>query len=244
MELVSFLQVLSRHRITVGIGALAALLAGLAVMGALPIGPGGGVQSAGAARARVLVDMPRSLVTDVDSNADTVGAQANMLMDLMAADPQVRAIAQAAHAPAREVVVLRPALTTPTRPSPLAEDASQVAGAPGLYTVTLTADVALPIVTIEARAPNARAAAALVRATAATLRSLAQSRAPTPRRAMVVRPLEPVRSITLLAGQPRKSVAVAVAALVFVFWCVGMVLAASLIRALRRRPSPPVEASE
>jgi hypothetical protein len=110
--------------------------------------------------------------------------------------------------------------------------------------VTLTADVALPIVTIEARAPNARAAAALVRATAATLRSLAQSRAPTPRRAMVVRPLEPVRSITLLAGQPRKSVAVAVAALVFVFWCVGMVLAASLIRALRRRPSPPVEASE
>jgi hypothetical protein len=37
---------------------------------------------------------------------------------------------------------------------------------------------------------------------------------------------------------------VAVAALVFVFWCVGMVLAASLIRALRRRPSPPVEASE
>jgi hypothetical protein len=136
--------------------------------------------------------------------------------------------------PASKILVLRPALTSPTRPSPLAEDASVAAATPTAYTLTVSAAVALPIVTIDARAPDARTAARLVQAAAGAMQSLAASRAPSARRALVVRPLEPVRAAVVVSTGRRKIMALVLSVLIFTLWCGGIVIASGVKRAFRR----------
>jgi hypothetical protein len=235
MELLSLFHVLARHRIAVGLGVLASLVVGLAAIGGLPFGPSAsGGQTAGAAHTRLLIDLRYSLIDDLHSSSDTIGTQAAMLVDLMAAEPQVRAIARGAHVPASQILVLRPALTSPTRPSPLADDASVAAATPTAYTLTVSAAVALPIVTIDARAPDARTAARLVQAAAGAMQSLAASRAPSARRALVVRPLEPVRAAVVVSTGRRKIMALVLSVLIFTLWCGGIVIASGVKRAFRR----------
>jgi hypothetical protein len=235
VELLSLVTVLARHRIAVGLGVLASLIVGLAAIGGLPFGPGASsAQTAGAAQTRLLVDFRYSLVDDLHSSSDTIGAQAAMLVDLMATDPLVRTIARDAHVPANQILVLRPALTVPTRPSPLAEDASVASATPAAYTLTVSAAAALPIVTIGARAPDIRAAARLVQAAAGAMQSLAASRAPSAGRSLIVRPLEPTRAVAVASAGRRKIVALLLAALMFSFWCGGIMVASGLKRAFGR----------
>ncbi|WP_028060553.1 hypothetical protein [Candidatus Solirubrobacter pratensis] len=238
MELVRACRVLARHRILLLLGALAAGVAALSALGVVPAGPGGApVQTAGAARTRLLIDTPNSLITDLRARADIIGPQAALLGDLLAAPQQSDAIERDAGLQKGSLVVLRPPLTAPVAPSTLDEDAAAVAGAAGVSTLTITTSTALPIVTLNAVAPTRADAARLTATAAKALAAVAASRAPDPASAFTVRPLGGVRSIAITAGGgSRIPVAVVAGVMTFLFWCGGMIVALGLLRALRTPP--------
>jgi hypothetical protein len=240
MELMSIVGVLAGRRILVLLGALVAIAVGLAAMDAVPIGPAvGGARTTGMARSRILVDTPHSLVGDLRARADTIGAQAALLSDLLAGGEQVRAIARRAGVAPGSLVVLRPAATMPTKPSPLAEDASVAAATPAPATVTVRTSTALPIVTIEAVAPDRATAARLAGAASAALRSLAAEQAPSPPRALVVTELEPVRSVAVVSGAGRRvPLALGGALMAFALWCGAIVVLSGLAGAWRGIATP------
>jgi hypothetical protein len=107
------------------------------------------------------------------------------------------------------------------------------------YSLTVTASVALPIVSLDARAPDGRTAARLAEAGTNALAALAADKGPTAARRLVVEPLEPVTVTEIVRGGGRSGlIAIAVALATFVLWCAGVVIAAGVLHARRRLPSP------
>jgi hypothetical protein len=233
VELIGALRMLRRRRVLVALGVLAAVAAGLAVERRLDSGAAA-AQEPMVAETRLFVDTPTPLAVDVEADTETIGAHAALLADLMAAEPQVRAIARGAGVAVGDLAVLRPVLTAPAERGQLAE---RTAEAPPSrpYTLKVTASVALPIVSLEAGAPDADVAARLAQAGTEALESLAAAKGPTPGRRLVVEPLEPVTVAEPEAGgAPASLLGLAAAFVTFVVWCVAVVLAGGVVRGLRR----------
>ena len=234
MELISVLQVLERRRLLVALGLVIALLAGLAGAGLLPGSPGAGpAEATGLAQARLLLDTPAPLAADLDASADTIGAQAALLGDLMAADHQVGAIARDAGVPIDQLLVRRLALTGPAAPSPLGIRAA-AAGTPARpYSVDVRVSPTLPILSIDAFAPDVRDATALAEAATTSFERLVADKSG----GLTVKSLEPGRAVHVAgAGGRGKLLGLAAALGVFVLWCCAVVLAAGLARAARKAP--------
>jgi hypothetical protein len=241
MELVSVVRILHERRVLVGLGALVALLAGLAALGRLPVGPSAApTQVTSTARTRLMVDMPKPLAADLEANADTIGPQAALLADLMAAAPQAHEIARTAGVAPGQLAVLRPSLIAPAAPSPLGTRAAAASTAlPRSHVVSIEASTLLPIVEIDTFAPDARAAARLATATTATLKELAAVRARSTSPGLVVKPLEPIRTKPVVSGgPPNPALGLFAAFMTFVLWCLALVLASGLGRAWRRAAAP------
>ena len=192
MDLLSVWRQLLRARLWLGPVLLVAAVAAGAVLGLPPLGSAAPAPT-GAARARALVDMPFTLVADLRARTDTIGAQAALLSDLLATDEGRAVVARGSGVPERELIVLRPAATNPTKVSPLADDASVVASTPSAYTLTVETSTTLPIVTFGVTAPDRARAARVAAAAVTALQRLAAERAAGPPRALRVRSLEPVR---------------------------------------------------
>lgn len=107
MELIGALRMLRRRRVLVALGVLAAVAAGLAVERRLDSGAAA-AQEPMVAETRLFVDTPTPLAVDVEADTETIGAHAALLADLMAAEPQVRAIARGAGVAVGDLAVLRP----------------------------------------------------------------------------------------------------------------------------------------
>lgn len=241
MELVTVVRILHERRMLVGLGVIVALLAGLAAAGRLPVGPSAAPTKVTAtARTRLMVDMPKPLAVDLDARADTIGPQAALLADLMAAAPQTQVIAREAGVTPGQLAVLRPNLTAPAAPSPLGTRAVAASTAvPRSHVVSIQASTLLPIVEVDAFAPNSRAAARLAAATTTALETLAAERARGTSRGLVVKPLEPIRTKPVIrGGPPNPALGVFAAFMTFVLWCIALVLAAGLGRGWRRAVAP------
>jgi hypothetical protein len=240
MELVMLWRILALHRVALAVGAVCALVAALAGMGVLPVGHGGGATETDVARARLLIDTRHSLVDDLRARADTIGAQAALLTDLLAAETQRAQIARASRIDPGSLLVLRPQVTAPTKPSTLAERDATLNGV-GRVALTVQTSELLPIVSLEASAPSGPLAVRVVAAGTASLRSLATARAGRPSHALRVTQLGPVRQTVVRSGGARRVVLGLVGGiLAFALWCGGILV---LERARGWRADPTLEPS-
>jgi hypothetical protein len=173
MELVTILRELWRLRLLVVVVALIALLAGLAVAFKLP-----SLESrkyeVGVATASVLVDTPNSQVVEVaPKGSDTLGVRANLIANLMAEGVVKSAIAQRAGIPPERLEGIAESAGAPAEKPPSSADAYVLT----MRVVSTFDGDRLPIIEIEAQAPDAPRAAKLAGAAVTGLRDYLDSKA-------------------------------------------------------------------
>jgi hypothetical protein len=255
MELVSLLRVLWRRRLLLAAGAVLAVAAAVVV--------GGGTPSVShIAWTRVQLDTPRSEL--VDSNpggADTLSWRASLMTHLMLTEPVKHRLANALGVPEDQVAVVDPKLAMPLRGASLPKNAAEIAAinyAPYVLTTYLGV-TALPMISIEAAAPDRASAVKLANAAVEIFKSQEQpvgtslddatATGPDPFKSpgdafvlqgFVVNDIAPVRTKVLTTGA---GPAMAIAAGVFVFgaWTFGVLVLHLLLRRgilIRRRVQP------
>jgi hypothetical protein len=176
MEFVTILRELWRRRLLVVVVALFALLAGAAVAFKLP-----SLESrkyeVGIATARILVDTPNSQVVEVaPKGSDTLGVRANLIANLMADGVVKTAIAERAGIRPEQLEGV-----AESAPGPPADASPSPAQSHVLTTRVLATPDGdrLPIIEIEAQAPDAARAAKLADAAVTGLRDYLDSKAAT-----------------------------------------------------------------
>jgi hypothetical protein len=240
---------LRRRPLIVAIGGAVALALGLVAATASP-------SSSVVASTRVALDTPSSQVIEASPfGADSLPWRASLLAHLTAREASVKRIAREAGIEPARLAVSDPALGVPKAPASLpnaAAEAAIAAGqAPYLVTVYL-ADPLLPIISIDAQAPDHEQARRLAAAMAGELKAQApspdevpdvppsvaasQAAATVPKslQGFVVEAIEPIRAKELEAGRgPVKALALSV--VVFGLWCACVALGPTIIRSARAR---------
>jgi hypothetical protein len=234
MGLVAVLRELWQFRVLVAALALLSLVVGILMTYRVsaPLSLESRQYEVGIASARALVDTPSSQVVDLGggtgADVGTLSARANLLASLMTSSPIKDDIARRADIPIELLV-------TPATPSVgvAAADASRnVTGAvvtaddPGAYVLRSSVPTLqsgeIPILAVDAQAPDAAGAAKLADQAVAVLRShlenVAGSEAVPHKRRVTVRQLGPARSATEVRG-PSRLAALAAALLAFVGGC-------------------------
>ena len=233
MELVTILRELWRLRAAVVVVALLAVLVGLAVAVRLPSFESRSYE-VGTATASVLVDTPNSAVVEVaPRGSDLLGVRANLIASLMTDGAVKDSIAQAAGIPPARLRGISESAAEPAADAKVPRDQDYV-----LSTRVLAASNGdrLPIIEVEAKAPDAARAAALAAASVSGLRDYLDSKAAaeqvTDARRLRVSGLGAPQARTVVEGD-RRLVAIVGALLVFLAGCAGLVAAAALIRSWR-----------
>jgi hypothetical protein len=253
MDAVTILRELSRARLLVGVAAAFALLIGVLMTYRISFPPD--VQSrqyqVGIASARALVDTPSSQVVDLGrTGADiaTLSSRANLLASLMTSSPIKDEIGKRAGVPDGLLVTPPPRIVGPGAANPPADVSGAVISASDRRAYVLRATVPtleageIPIIAIDARAPDAKAAGRLADAAITVLQGHLESVAGTEgvpeRRRITVRELGAARFRSETRGPSR---ILAGFATIFVF-LVGCALVVTVTRLARSwRSSEPVE---
>jgi hypothetical protein len=224
VELLGILRPLSRHPILVVIGAALALVVGV-------LAAGGETKTTGTASARIMLDTARSQLTHhAPVGADTLTWRSTLLAYQAGTRPLTERITADVDIRRKELVVVYPDLAAPYTPAALPARAAEMAGQISeKYVLTVDIDEIVPIISLEAEAPNRGAAERLV---AAALRAIEE--AGTPARLMpgiqglAVEPMGPVRSKAVV-DKPDSLLGVGIAIALFAVWSAGV--------ALTQRPS-------
>src|SRR6476469_4634707 len=177
MDSVTILRNLWRLRQAVVVVALFALIVGVATV--YKVSVPGKLESrryeVGVATGRILIDTPSSQVVEVaPKGSDSLGVRANLLASLMVDGVVKEAIAHRAGLPTQRLIGITEADSDPTSPAvtPTRRDFVLKTSV-----VTNAAGDQLPIIEIEAQAPDRTAAARLGAAAVAGLRDYLDSRA-------------------------------------------------------------------
>jgi hypothetical protein len=244
MESIIILRELWRLRLLVILGALLALFCAVLVSYRVSL-PSMKLESrqyqVGVASARMLIDTPASQVVDLNpKGADTLNSRASLLANLMVSTPVKSIIARdAGVAPDRLVAIAptAPGSGGPSVPTTLSQKAAEASKTPGAYLLTLQSDETLPIISIDAQAPTAAAAARLANAATTGLRDYLRSVAGAQNlpagRQIVVSGLGPAQAADQVRG-PRKLFAIAAFVFVFGFACFAIIMITGIARGWRR----------
>ena len=234
MEAVTILRELWRRRILVAVVAVASVLAGLAISYHLALPPESRKFDVGIASGRILVDTPDSQVVDVSpKGSGTLGLRASVVANLMTEGEVKATIARDAGLRPDQ---LRAGVEVEGE---LPVVLSSASGDPNAHLLTTRPAVnpdgaPLPMIDIEAQAPNTAAAARIANAAVSGLNDYLDSKAagedvPDARRLQVTGFGAPqVRQET---RGPRNVVALAVGLFVFVAGCAAILLLTALARA-------------
>lgn len=236
MEFVSIVHVLARRWMLVAAGALVAALGALAAAGALPSGPAAtATATTGVAESKVLIDTASSYTNDLKGGTEVLGAQAALLATLIAGQRQQEMIARAVGITPAELDVVVADITQPKIPSTLARSLSTVVDKPRRpHSITVRADSAVSIITVQTAAPDKAVATRLARAATASLAAVTAERAPSVTRSLVVKPLGTVRAIEVSAsGRRGPLLGIAVGIVLLGMWCCAIVVVTGLARAWR-----------
>jgi hypothetical protein len=247
MKAILFVRRHRRQALLLAAGAVAAL-AMVAFVGSSQ------ASSSGFAWTRVGLDTPKSqLVKSAPSGADTLPWRASLLIHLMGTDTVQRQLAERLGVRLDEVAVVDPVLAVPHIVASMPKRAAETAGftvAPYVVTMNLR-NSSLPIISVEAVAPDRAGAARLARAAAAVLEQQS-STTPIPYRSKIktgggaplttqpflVERVAPVRTKAIKEiALPAKQLGIPF--VLFALWCAGVIL---LPRLLRRRTPRPVTA--
>ncbi len=241
MEFVTILRELWRQRALVLAGAALAIALGLMTAYKVSLAPPkleSRQYRVGVASARMLIDTPDSQVVDLEpKGADGLGTRANLLANLMASSPVRTIIARNAGVNPADLIAVAPSMSAgPQVPTLISERASKSATNPESFILTLRADETLPIVSIDAQAPDAQRAARL--ANAATtglrdyLRSVAAAQNVPNARQLVISTLGAAQSADVVRG-PRRLFALLAAVFTFGLACASVVVVAGIARGWR-----------
>ena len=245
MQTVTVLRELWRLRLLVVLMALVAVVAAFNV--AYSVSPSkieSRKYSVGIATARILVDTPDSQVVEVaPEGSDTTGGRANLLANLMVEGEIKAAIARKAG--------LRPAQLEGVSKTALPSAGATPPDPRGyvLSTDVLTSQDGerLPIIEVEAQAPDAAKAAALADAAVTGLRDDLDSKAAaeqvTTTRRLQLNPLGAPQARDVVRG-PRLLMAVGAGIFVFLAGCAAILGFFTLVRAWRAADSQQVDYSE
>jgi hypothetical protein len=233
VQSVTILLELWRRRALVALVALVAVAVGWIVAYKLSFPPEKRSYKVGVATARILVDTPKSQVVEIaPKGSETLGARANVLANLMVDGEVKEAIAQRAGVRPERLFATAQSADSAEEPVTLAPDALSLKT--GVVVNTDSAE--LPIIKIEAQAPDTAQAVRIADAAVAGLSDYLDSKAaveeiPEARR---------LRVSGLGASEAREAVrgpglimAFAAAIFVFVSGCTAVVAAAALVRAWR-----------
>ena len=244
MESIVILRELWRLRLLVILAALLAIFSAVLVSYRVSL-PSLKLESrqyhVGIASARTLIDTPASQVVDLNpKGADTLNARASLLANLMVSTPVKSIIARDAGVPPDRLVAIAPTAPGsggPTVPTTLSQKAAEASKTPGAYLLTLQSDETLPIISVDAQAPTAAAAARLANAATTGLRDYLRSVAGAQNlpagRQIVVSGLGGAQAADQVRG-PRKLFAIAAFVFVFGFACFAIIMISGIARGWRR----------
>ena len=232
MESVGILRALTRHPLLLGLGAALALAVGVLTAFGVSAAPPfltSKATSAGYATQRVLVDTPQSLIADARAKgAPAIVIRATILADLVSSDRMRAAIARDLALHPTEIGAISSTISVPQTESPLAKQVLEVTAPTEPYLVSVGLEAGQPILSIQAVAPDARAAAGLATATTTELARAGRAGAPA-RGPVKVRRLGAVHVGTRQTGGSKKKAAV-VALAVFVLWAFAVAAADGIAR--------------
>jgi hypothetical protein len=231
MELVALLRALWRRR------RLAAVGLGVAVCIAF-LASRGETTTVGVASKRVVLDTVNSQLVDAEPvGADTLAWRAALLADLMGGDAGGPRIADQLGVPERDIAIFAPYLNEPAKATPLSDRATEAAATTTEpYVVAIQAAEPLPIIRIDATAPDGDEAIRLAEAAADALKAASAAHVDTADLlAFVVEDVGPVRARTITEG-PRRIVAGVLALMFFTLWCIGVVVYGAM--SVRRGGTP------
>jgi hypothetical protein len=181
MELLPLLRLIWRRRLALAAGLVVALALAV-VIGAPPAG------KSAVAWTRVDLDTPTSqLVKSAPGGADTLPWRALLLVHLLRTDAVQREIAQRLSVRPDQVSVVDPSLALPEVPASMptaASEAASITVAPYVLTVQMPSEF-LPLISLEAVAPDAVGAKRLAAAGVAALES--QSSSPDSRYSSIIK---------------------------------------------------------
>jgi hypothetical protein len=231
---VMILRLLWRRRALLACAAVLATLAGGATIYRAGWPPESRQYRVGIAEASVLVDTPRSQVVEITpKGSDTLGVRASLLANLMLEGELKDSIAQRAGLRPDQLDARREGSVEPAPPPAVEGRRAHVLSARVLIN---TEGERLPIIEIEAQAPDPRQAAAVANAAVGGLRVYLDFKALVDRvrddRRLRVSLLGPPQARAVARG-PRRILGVAVALLVFGAGCAAIVGCAGLARAWR-----------
>jgi hypothetical protein len=236
VELVPILRLLSRRPFLVAIGAAVAISLGL-------FAAGGETKTTGQASARLLLDTAKSqLIYQAPSGADTLTWRAAMLAELGGSRPVADRVAKEVGIQRNELAVVDPNLAAPVTPAALPNRAAEVAGLVSeSYILTVRFDKVLPLISLEAEAPDRSAAVRIVEAAMGSLKEIGTPARTTPEiQGLVVESVGPVRSKAIVE-RPQPLLGLAIALGLFGLWASAVALIPRLLSAWRgagRRAQP------
>lgn len=228
MELVALLRVLWRFWLVVAVGFI--------VAGALGyMAHQGPVTQVGLASTRVMLDTPQSQTLVADATfSDTLDWRASLLADLMSTDDVRQTISREMSIKPDELYVHAPYMSVPPIAAQLPRQALDAAAAvPEPYDLRIQAADYLPIIDIDARAPDSALAAKLVAGAVRAIKASASADASEVGR-YVVTDVGTVHERTVVNG-PRKMTIGVVAIVVLGMWCAAITVLAAVLD--RRRAS-------
>lgn len=226
MDSLAFPRALWRRRIFVSLGAV------LAIATAAKFAAG---TAAGGARAevRVLLDTPQSQLINADpARVKSLPWRANLLSQLLGTEPARRQLAREAGIPAHQLAVVNSDLATPTVPAslPLAA-ANAAASPPEVYLLSVHSDATIPLISLEAQAPDRGAAARLAEAAAHALKISAAPADMPKAQSFIAEPVGPITTRSLPADH-RTLLMLGMAIVLFGLWCAGVVLVSAIGRSM------------
>jgi lambda repressor-like predicted transcriptional regulator len=239
MELVAILRELWRHRLLVLLGAVLAVGLGLVAAYRVSLFPPkleSRQYEVGLASAGVLVDTPDSQVVGIDpEGSDSLGLRASLLANLMSEGSVKASIARRAGVPDRELAAVTESSEEPPGSTSTSTSASEVEVRDG-HLLTIRPDVTLPIIKIDAQAPDVKSARALANAAVASLESYLDTKAASERvknsSRLVVTELGAPKSAEVTRG-PSRLYALGLAIMVFLGACASIVIVSWLARGWR-----------
>jgi hypothetical protein len=228
---VTILRALWRRRIEVSLVALLAIGAGWAVCYRLSLPPQPRGYSVGVANASLLVDTPKSQVVEVaPRGSDALASRAGVLASLMVDGEIKNAIAQRVGLPPKQLIASSSGIAGPVTPLNARSYAYTTS-------VALTSDMAtLPIIRVQAQAPDVQQAIKLANAVVGGLGQYLDSKATdeaiSDTRRLRVRALGTAQGEEAARG-PGRLMALAVAFVVFMAGCATVLAVSGVVRGWR-----------
>jgi hypothetical protein len=236
MELLPILGILWRHRWLVIAGFVAVLAVAVVLQSSPTLG-------SGTAAAQVMLDTPRSDLasSELDDTANLAN-RAAFIAHAMTTDEVRDRLARSLRVPADRLALVDASFRNPVAPTTLPVAASEAAmTVPEPYLLVMRFDGITPMLWLEGRGPDPADAARLVDA---AVKDLATSYVPTEKgptyKPITIERVSDTRVHQLVTAQGRM-MALLAAGMLFVVWCLSLVVATRFAGWLRERPGRVVK---